>query len=68
MIFKCAGTAANYISYVGWACRIKELSMEWRDGVVSFLLQGLDKRVMRECPASLRLRVLLDDGLGPSTR
>ena len=62
MIFKCAATAANYVSYVSWTCRVLSLAMNWQDDELKLCLKGLEKRTFRLGDALLRVRILLDDG------
>jgi len=54
-IFKCAGTAANYVSYLRWACREHRKGLGWSDEQVSSLLRCLTKRDIRT-----RLQMLPD--------
>ena len=42
-LFRNAGTAANYVSYIRFACRFKDLSMAWDDETVRLTLKGLKK-------------------------
>ena len=54
-IFKCAGTAANYVSHLRWACREHRKGLGWSDEQVSSLLRCLTKRDIRT-----RLQMLPD--------
>jgi len=60
-IFVNAGTAANYVSYIMWACRLKNLCTEWRDSQISMVLKGLDRKSLRTQGSKLVVRLLLDD-------
>ena len=47
-LFRNAGTAANYVSYIRYACRFKDLSMAWDDATVRLTLKGLKKDHMMD--------------------
>lgn len=43
-LFRNAGTAANYISYLKWACVLHGLSLQWYTGQITMALKGLKKQ------------------------
>eukprot|EP00435_Cladocopium_sp_Y103_P036239 s772_g9.t1 len=47
-IFRNAGTAANYISYIKWACVLRGYSLQWFTGQVTMALKGLKKQANRD--------------------
>ena len=54
-LFRNAGTAANYVCYVRFACRLQNVSMCWDDEVVRLTLRGLKKdHMMRGGPQKTR--------------
>ena len=61
MVFSNAGTAANYISNILWACKVAQLDTTWRDFQVSMVLKGFDKKLLRCRGTSLVIKFLLDD-------
>ena len=61
VIFKNSGTAANYVGYVNWACKVLDLCTLWRDETVSMVLKGNKKICLQNSSGILKVRVLLDD-------
>ena len=60
-IFRSAGTAANYVGYISWACRVLSLDTSWRDEEISMVLKGTAKLITQKGSRLLKGRVLLDD-------
>ena len=59
-IFKCGATAANYVGYVAFACKVLQLSLSWRDEQVSLALKGSKKKTLRLGSSCLSQRFVLD--------
>ena len=39
VFFRNAGTAANYVSYINWACKLNNLMTAWRDQAITMQLK-----------------------------
>ena len=62
-IFRCGGTAANYIGYLSWACRRMRLSMDWKTEAVSHALAGVKKRTARLSAGTLYRKFVMTEAL-----
>ena len=65
VIFKNAGTAANYLNYVRWACRYCGVDIDWWDDSVKAVLKGARMEYLRmHGGAALAQFLLTDDIIG----
>ena len=60
-VFKSAGTARNYVSYVAWACKFVSLDVFWKSVGVNQALKGLGRREVRLFGGATRIEVILDN-------
>lgn len=49
-VFNNAGTAANYVRYLRWACSELQLDVDWMSPRISAQLKGLEKMHIRLAP------------------
>ena len=62
-IFKNSGTAANYLSFVKWACTLEGLDITWYGPRVSMLLKGFKKVALQDVAQKLETRLLMTETL-----
>ena len=62
-LFRNAGTAANYISYIKWACVLNGLSVHWYTGQVTMALKGLKKQCASSLVGTLSEQKIFDEAL-----
>jgi len=62
-IFRCSGTAANYVGYVRWACKTFDLSLEWDVPEVRTVVNGIKKKTVRLFGGRLPQKWLLTSGI-----
>ena len=56
-----AGTAANYVGFVKWACVNIKLSCAWWTDLVTLTLRGLKAEHLRLCGGPIPAKVLFTD-------
>ena len=60
-VFRCAGTAANYVGAVAWGCRLHDFSLCWHGPQFQMALVGLKKLEITHGPGCLKQQLLLDN-------
>ena len=59
-LFQNAGTAANYVGCIAWACKYWGLGLQWQDDEVKLAMQGLKKQQQQRTCGILSSPLLLD--------
>ena len=62
-VFRCSGTAANYVGYVRWACKTFDLSLEWDTAEIKAVINGIKKRTVRQFGGRLPQKWLLTSSI-----
>ncbi|CAE8612287.1 unnamed protein product [Polarella glacialis] len=56
-----AGTVRNYVNHASWACKLRNLSLNWMSDEVEMVLQGLQKECIVKMPSALGDKMLLTE-------
>ena len=59
-MFRCAGTAANYIGHLRWLCKIEGYNLEWDGPMLQVALKGVAKAQLKEVSGQLKVKFLLN--------
>ena len=60
-VFNNAGTAANYISHLRWACKAYKKGTDWSTAELGMVLKGLHKQDLRTRLSQLPQKLKLDE-------